>query len=745
LDSNAGTLKATVSTTQNSIGTGPVTIGTGSTLLLDNSNTSGITASKANTFAGAGLLKLNFATNTTARSTALPGLSGFAGTIQLASVSSTGDKLDAGAVNAPGATVQVASGNTLLIGSATASFGAISVQGTGNSEGRGALRMGAGATALAGPVTLLGDTTIASDTAGATLTGPIAGTAGAGATNTLTQGTTASAAGLTLSGAITNSANGGKVALTQTKGTLILSGANTYGGVTTVNGGGTLQIGAAGALPANGVVVLGGTNGAGNLALGAFSQTLASLTAVSKDPAVTNLVTIAPGQALVISGTAGLFVGLETNSTTLVKMSGGGSLVVTNASAFVTVGKTQPSEATSNISSLDLSQLSSVTLGSSATPLNEVRVAYGQLSTGTLTLSNTNNLITAATLQIANSFQLNAGTGTLILGAGTNNLAVNTINIGLYKGIATMKFASQTAGSPGTVTIGGKTGGVTDLIIGSKGAMPSGAVPTGTLDLRGHYANVAAGTVMIGREDNSTVTPYSGGAAGYLLFDNGAFAATNLVMAFRSGLNTGVLAKATATLTVSGGVFTVTGGPITLATQTGAGSACATNNLLGGTFRSYADILTGPSNCTGVINLDGGTLDMTSHAIGLGSQTVTVFNARSGTLMNLGQFNNGAPLIKTGNGTLSFAGTNTYSGATIVSNGTLRLTSTNCLPPAADLYLATGATNQLDYTGSLPIHALYVDGVRKLGGLYGQNNLSPYLSGAGFLTMAAQGTLLQLK
>jgi autotransporter-associated beta strand protein len=113
--------------------------------------------------------------------------------------------------------------------------------------------------------------------------------------------------------------------------------------------------------------------------------------------------------------------------------------------------------------------------------------------------------------------------------------------------------------------------------------------------------------------------------------------------------------------------------------------------------------------------------------------------------MNLGSYNNGAPLIKTGNGTLTFAGTNTYSGATIVSNGTLRLTGPLCLPPTADLYLAAGTTTQLDYDGRLPIRTLFVDGVRKMGSLYGQDKLSPYLSGTGFLELASPGTLILLK
>ncbi len=206
----AGTVTATLDVTQDGIGSGPVSIGAGSTLILNNTNASAATVAKANAIGGAGLLKVVFAAHATGRTTALSGLTGFSGSVQVGSSGSeTGDKLDISGADAPAASVQIADGNTLQVGSDGASvrLGGISVRGSGNAEGVGALRFAANANLLAAPITLLDDATFASDSPAAMLSGSATGTATTGGTNDLTQGTAASAAGLVLNGAITDGSN----------------------------------------------------------------------------------------------------------------------------------------------------------------------------------------------------------------------------------------------------------------------------------------------------------------------------------------------------------------------------------------------------------------------------------------------------------------------------------------------------------------------------------------------------------
>ncbi len=278
LGTNAGTLEAKVNPTQNGIGASPASVGPGSTLQLDNLDTSGSgSVTINNLMTGSGLVKLVFAAGTSGRNTYLPNVTGFNGTIELANNGSTGDKFNAGGLGAPNTALQIDNGSQLFVSSA-ASFASISLVGTGNAETRGAMRIDG---SLGGSLTLLGDATIGGESAAANLSGNITGTATNGISYTLTQGTANSTAGCVLSGSISDGPNGGQLALTQTKGTLTLSGANTYSGDTTVSGS-TLTLKNGLALQSSVLTLTGSTVNVDptvtNLTLGGLSSSTDNLT-----------------------------------------------------------------------------------------------------------------------------------------------------------------------------------------------------------------------------------------------------------------------------------------------------------------------------------------------------------------------------------------------------------------------------------------------------------------------------------
>jgi fibronectin-binding autotransporter adhesin len=89
-------------------------------------------------------------------------------------------------------------------------------------------------------------------------------------------------------------------------------------------------------------------------------------------------------------------------------------------------------------------------------------------------------------------------------------------------------------------------------------------------------------------------------------------------------------------------------------------------------------------------------------------------------------------VAKIGAGTQTLSGRNLYSGATVVSQGTLKLTQEQCLTTNTTVWLASGATLNLDFAGTNVIQALYIDGVLQPYGSLGPSS-HPSLQGTGFL------------
>ncbi len=452
-------------------------------------------------------------------------------------------------------------------------------------------------------------------------------------------------------------------------GRLTLGAAASFSGDVFVPDG-TLRITSSNALPPTASLTVGSIATVGALDFSAASQTLGDLTAASTNSVLTNVVTVGVGQTLKLTGSVAVGVDTGTTSVARVRMTGGGELFVTNAAQNFSVGcDVAVANSYGTSASLDLSKLGKVTLGTTASPLGELQVGYGYGSGNgatfsTLTLSDTNNSITATTFQIGNSRAANGVSGNLFLGTGSNVLSADVFNIGLSKVNGTVKFALQTPGSPGTVTFRGKSGTAAEIRIGDKNGTGTATAPISTLDLRGHNATVTASSVFIAVEDGTG----SGSMTSSLYFDGGTFTVTNLIIGDKSNTSTG---QANGSLNISGGTFSVqSGGQFTLGSQAGAGTASATVNLTGGTLNSQVDILDGGGANTSTFTLNGGTLNLFGRKLG-SATNINTLNFQSGTLSNVSGINVSNPLIKTGAGTLTVGGSNTYSGSTIIGGGTL--------------------------------------------------------------------------
>lgn len=161
------------------------------------------------------------------------------------------------------------------------------------------------------------------------------------------------------------------------------------------------------------------------------------------------------------------------------------------------------------------------------------------------------------------------------------------------------------------------------------------------------------------------------------------------------------------------------------------------NNILGvGTVTMAGGTLVVDDDrtLTNPIALDGDAPFFTSE--GTTARSLTLNGIISGT----------GRLIKTSVGILSLAAANTYSGETIVTNGTLELIFNKALPSSTILRLYSGGTTGLVYlpfTGKQKLGGLYIDDVEQPYGVYAANGTT--ITGTGALNVGRPGTVVILR
>ncbi len=533
-------------------------------------------------------------------------------------------------------------------------------------------------------------------------------------------------------------------------GTLVLSGANSYGGATVVSQG-VLSTGSANTLPSTTKMSVGpiGQNNGAELDVNQ-SQTVASVTMGSISG--TDLITIATGQTLTVTGSDGTTVStvgsstanafrvggnLSTGATTTTAViSGGGTLTINSPAAnFAMDNIVNPDAAFVGNSTLDLTGLAAF----NATVSN-FRVGFGQRSQATLTLSP-NNTITATTFTVGDSNGFNSSTGlsSLIFGQ-TNVINANTINFGNSKGQGVGFF--NTGLTNPTLTIRGSSGGTSSANLNI-------AVLTATAAAPG--ASTLLFTAGSGRSDGSidamfnvvtiakgSLSGSTGVATGTFEFDNGTVSANSIVLGVvvsgssGTGTNTG-------TFNVDGG--TLTAGAVTLGTVPAGATQHAAGifNINGGTVEMFGAITDGGG--TSALDLNGGTLDMNNNAIGSAAQTIDTLTLASGTLQNVAEINNGGAITKTTSGVLILTGNNTFTGAVAVSAGTLQVGSGNTGQSGTGPMTVNGTGAVLAGTGTVQSSVTVTNGMVNPGDSAGASVGSLTINGSLTFNPATSSTV----
>jgi len=464
-----------------------------------------------------------------------------------------------------------------------------------------------------------------------------------------------------------------------------LTGINTYTGGTTINAG-TLSFNGANTFASGTVTLAGGTLDFNNAsALGSATFTITGGNLDATNGAITNSNSNAQNWNgdFTFIGTNSLNLG--TGAVTL-----GSNRIVTVSANTLTVGGI--------ISGTGLN----LTLNGAGTlALGGVNTFSGNMNltnnNGTLTLTNLNALQNA-TLNYTSNTTLNLATGTNVFGglAGSSNIALGTNNLTLNTNTGLTDTYSGNLSGTGNLT---KNGTGTETFSGLNTYTGVTTLNGGTLSVSSLALGGAASG--IGQSTNAASNLiFNGGALQY----TGAGATTDRL--FTIGSNGATIdASGTGVLTLSNAgsiVYTGTNISPTLTltgTNTGANTldAILANNGTGATalIKSGAGewVLGGLNTYTGVTTINGGTLSVSTLALGgsasgIGSST----NAAANLVIN------GGALQYTGSGaTTDRLFTIGSAGATIDASGTGALNLSNA---GSIVYTGTNISPTLTLTGS---------------------------------------------
>jgi autotransporter-associated beta strand protein len=324
--------------------------------------------------------------------------------------------------------------------------------------------------------------------------------------------------------------------------------------------------------------------------------------------------------------------------------------------------------------------IGTLTLSGSSTYLGPTAVNAGSLQAGTINALSSSSAFTVASGATLNLANFNQIIGSL---AGAGNVTLGSATLTTGNDNTSTTFSGTLSGT-GTLT---KIGAGTLTLTGNNSYQGGTALNAGTLAVG---SNTALGTGALTFADGTTLQAAGNGLSLVnAMVLNGADTVDTQANALTLAdvlSGTGGLTKIGAGTLVLSGASTYTGATAVNAgtLQAGATNAFAPNSaftLAGGAVLNLASFNQSIGSLAG------------AGSVTLGSATLTTGNDNTSTTFS-GVISGTGGLTKTGTGTLTLAGVNTYLGATTINAGTLAVAADNNLGNAAGALAFGGGTLQ---------------------------------------------------
>jgi len=299
-----------------------------------------------------------------------------------------------------------------------------------------------------------------------------------------------------------------------------------------------------------------------------------------------------------------------------------------------------------------------------------------KVGTGTLTLTGTNTYSGGTDINggiLAVNSDANLGSAPLSLGTGPLSFNGGTLEaLGAGGGITSSKVITLNAGGGTFLADAGTTSTLNGAISGMGAFTKNGA---GTLTLTGDNTYSGGTTISAGTLQARSTTAFS---------PNSAFTVNSVLDLYGNSNTVGSLAG-NVTVTNNGGTpATLTAG-INNSSTVFSGTLSDGSSSLGFTKTGAGTmILTGGNTYTGGTTINAGVLQIGNRGLtGSIASNVTdngslIFN-RSDNITFNPIISGSGKLAQNGSGTIILGGTNTYSGGTIINDGTLLVNNSEAL------------------------------------------------------------------